>query len=181
MDRAPDRGRPQAILLDAAAPFERSAAWLRNHGWWHALPHFVSSGIPLIALDGAGHLLVEGSEEAPREHGMGLVPGLARRYRPGGRGIHVGWCPVREVVRHPSIPDPQGVWLHVRHAYALECDGSTLWDCPCGDPFSMLSARGRVLLCQAQLAQSGSSGRWMLQRLLTAVGAETSRTPETRS
>lgn len=158
------------VILVSGRPFQEGAAWLRRHGWWRELPHFASEGIPLLAFDGAMHLMAEGSEEAPRESGLGFLPGFAHRLGPGVKVPHLGWTQVRQHQLLGGLPDPEGSWLYFQHSHALEPDASTAWEARHGRPFAVLSARGRMIGCQALLAQSGPHGRLMLQRMLRACG-----------
>lgn len=167
----PDEGSlADGVLLTSALSFEQGGAWLRQTGWWHELPHLLSKGTPVLALDGAMHLLAERSEEAPKENGLGLLPGCVRRLGPGVKLPHLGWAQVRECRPQEGLPDPAGVWLYFQHAYALDPDGATGWEARHGRAFAVLSQRGRTLGCQARLPQSGAQGRLMLQRLLRALG-----------
>lgn len=161
---------PKGILLASALPFEQNCVWLRRTGWWRELPHLVSEGIPLLALDAALHVLAEGSEEAPRESGLGLLPGCVRRMGPGIKLPHLGWSQVRQSRALDNIPDPADAWLHFQHAHALDPDASTLWEGRHGRAFTVLTLRGRAMGCQARLPQSGATGRLMLLRLLRAQG-----------
>lgn len=158
------------ILLVASGRFDGLQQVLRNRGWWLELPQLVASGRPLLALDTAMHLLLEGSEEFPRGSGLGLIPGLARRLGPGVRVPHVGWAQVFSAQAHPALPDPKGAWLHFSHSYALEPSHETLATAVHGRPFSAAEARGRVLGLQARLDKSGTLGLVVLQRILGWMG-----------
>ncbi len=169
-ERPHDLPAVRGILLTSCIPFEQASTWLRRSGWWRELPQMLSDGIPFLALDGAMHLLAEGSEEAPRESGLGLLPGYAHRLGPGVKVPHLGWSPVRQCRVLGALPDPEGLWLQFQHSYALESDASTCWEARHGRPFAVLSVRGKVMGCQARLPQSGAMGRLVLQRLLRAQG-----------
>lgn len=169
-ERPRDLRDTQGILLISCLPFEQACAGLRRSGWWRELPQMLSDGIPLVVLDGAMHLVAEGSEEAPRESGLGLLPGYAHRLGPGVKVPHLGWSPVRQCRVLGALPDPEGLWLQFQHSYALETDASACWEARHGRSFAVLSVRGKVMGCQARLPQSGAVGRLVLQRLLRAQG-----------
>lgn len=144
---------------------EEALSWLKARGWWRELPDMVSAGATVVALGGAMHLLAEGSEEAPRHSGLGLLPGLARRLGPRVRVPHLGWSPVAPRRPHPGLPDLVQPWLYFAHSHALEVDTATLWEAHHGRAFAVASARGRVLGLQADLAASGPTGQAILAHL----------------
>lgn len=153
------------VVIASHLPFEGAVGWLKAQGWWRELPGLLSGGLAVLGLEGAMHVLAEGSEEAPRLSGLGLLPGLARRLGPRVKVPHLGWSPVRSVASHPALPEAKGLWLNFAHAYALDVDGSTLWEGRHGRPFSVASARGRVLGLQADLAGSGAGGLTLMANL----------------
>jgi len=153
------------LVISSHVPFEAGVAWLKAQGWWRELPGLLSGGLRVLGLDGAMHLLAEGSEEAPRLSGLGLLPGLARRLGPRVKVPHLGWSLVRSVASHPALPDGEGLWLNFAHVHALDVDASTRWEGRHGRPFAVASARGRVLGIQADLAASGADGLVLMEHL----------------
>ncbi len=166
----------QLLLLASGAPFETNHAWLKEHGWWRELPHLIGDGRYLLALDSAVHLLVEGSEEAPRDTGLGLVPGFARRLGPGVKVPHLGWARTSQQRSHPQFPDPKEAWIYYAHTHALDPTEATWWCATHGRPFSALVSRGRVAGFQGRLDRSGAHGVIIFQALLAWAGQVPVRT-----
>jgi len=168
---SPDQAAPQGpIVLPGVGHFEAAQKSLRERGWWHQLPSFVAEGRPLLGICLGLQLLAEGSEEAPRASGLGLIPGIVRRLGPGVKVPHMGWSRIRQVTPHPGLPDPQGGWLYFVHSYALECTGETICAADHGRPFAAIEARGSVLGFQAHPEKSGATGLLLLQSALSWMG-----------
>ena len=159
------------IILPGVGHFEAAQRSLRERGWWRALPGLVAEGRPLLGICLGLQLLAEGSEEAPRASGLGLIPGLVRRLGPGVKVPHMGWSQVRRNYPHPALPDPNGAWLYFVHSYALEPTGETIYTAEHGRPFSAVEARGCVMGFQPHPEKSGPAGLLLLQQALAWMGA----------
>jgi len=165
------------LILPGVGHFESAQASLRDSGWWRLLPGLVADGRPLLGICLGLQLLAEGSEEAPRATGLGLLPGIVRRLGPGVKVPHMGWSQVKQVYPHPALPDLQEGWLYFVHSYALEPSSDTLYIADHGRPFAAAEARGKVLGIQPHPEKSGAMGQLLLQSVLAWMGA-TAAVPE---
>ena len=163
------------LLLGGAGPLDVACAQLKNSGWWRELPQLAANGRAVLGLDLGLHLLAEGSEEAPRGTGLGMIPGIVRRLGPGAKVPHWGWSPVRRQREHPLLPGIRGGWLFFAHFHALEPTSESLSVAQYGRPFSVMECRGRTVGVQARLEKSGSLGLALLGRTLLALGAQPDR------
>ena len=161
------------IVLPGVGHFEAARNSLREHGWWRALPSFVAEGRSILGICLGLQLLTEGSEEAPRASGLGLIPRLVRRRGPGVKVPHMGWSRVRQQQPHPALPDPLGGWLYFVHSYALEPNAETIYVADHGRPFAAIEARGTVLGFQPHPEKSGRMGLLLLKSALSWMGAST--------
>ncbi len=159
------------LVLPGVGHFEAAQLALRERGWWRELPHLVADGRPLLGICLGLQLLAEGSEEAPRATGLGLLPGIVRRLGPGVKVPHMGWSRVQQHGAHPALPDPEGTWLYFVHSYALEPGAETVYTARHGRPFSAVEARGRVMGFQPHPEKSGAAGLRLLQSALAWMGA----------
>jgi imidazole glycerol phosphate synthase glutamine amidotransferase subunit len=170
----PDQAASEGpIVLPGVGHFEAAQRSLRQRGWWHVLPDFVAEGRPLLGICLGLQLLTEGSEEAPRAAGLGLIPGLVRRLGPGVKVPHMGWSQVRQQALHPALPDAHGGWLYFVHSYALEPSEETLYLADHGRPFAAIEARGVVMGFQPHPEKSGATGLLLLKSALAWMGAAT--------
>ncbi len=161
------------IVLPGVGHFEAARNSLRERGWWRALPSLAAEGRPILGICLGLQLLAEGSEEAPRASGLGLIPGLVRRLGPGVKVPHMGWSRVRQHQPHPALPDPLGGWLYFVHSYALEPTVETIYLADHGRPFAAIEARGSVLGFQPHPEKSGRTGLLLLKSALAWMGAST--------
>jgi len=169
----PDQASPQGpIILPGVGHFEAAQKSLQERGWWRLLPGLVADGRPLLGICLGLQLLAEGSEEAPRASGLGLIPGIVRRLGPGVKVPHMGWSRVRQQHPHPALPDPRGGWLYFVHSYALEPTPETIYVAEHGRPFAAIEARGSVMGFQPHPEKSGRVGLLLLQSTLAWMGAQ---------
>jgi len=161
------------IVLPGVGHFEAARNSLQDRGWWRALPSLAAEGRPILGICLGLQLLAEGSEEAPRASGLGLIPGLVRRLGPGVKVPHMGWSRVRQNHPHPALPDPLGGWLYFVHSYALEPTVETIYLADHGRPFAAIEARGTVLGFQPHPEKSGRTGLLLLKSALAWMGAST--------
>jgi imidazole glycerol phosphate synthase glutamine amidotransferase subunit len=173
-DQAAESG---PIVLPGVGHFEAAQRSLRQRGWWMALPGFVAEGRPLLGICLGLQLLAEGSEEAPRSSGLGLIPGIVRRLGPGVKVPHMGWSQVRLNHPHPALADAGDGWLYFVHSYALEPLADTVYVAEHGRPFAAIEARGGVMGFQPHPEKSGRAGQLLLQSALAWMGA-TALSPE---
>ena len=168
---SPDQAAAEGpIVLPGVGHFDAAQKSLRERGWWHELPGLVAGGRPLLGICLGLQLLAEGSEEAPRASGLGLIPGIVRRLGPGVKVPHMGWSRVHQANPHPGLPDPQGTWLYFVHSYALEPTAETVYTADHGRPFAAVEARGHVLGFQPHPEKSGPAGLLLLQAALAWMG-----------
>ena len=160
------------LILPDGGAYEEVAGLLRTAGWWREVPQLVADGRYLLGLGLGLHFLAEGSEEAPRGSGLGLIPGLVRRLGQGARSPHLGWSQVTRAGTHPGLPDLHGGWLYFAHSHALEPTSETLDLATHGRPFSVLECRGRVLGLQAHPEKSGPLGLVLLEKLMACMGEQ---------
>lgn len=166
------------LVLPGVGHFEAAAQALKHSGWWHEIPHLVAEGRKLVGICLGLQLLAEGSEEAPRTSGLGLLPGLVRRLGPGVKVPHMGWSQVHLGRPHPAVPDPKGAWLYFVHSYALDAGPDTVYAARHGRPFAAVEGRGLVLGFQPHPEKSGPFGQILLRRAMEWTG-ESALSPET--
>ena len=176
-DQARDGG---ALVLPGVGHFGAARAALRERGWWHELPNLVADGRPLLGVCLGLQLLAEGSEESPKDDGLGFIPGIVRRLGPGVKVPLMGWAQVQQCAAHPALPDPKGGWLYFVHSYALEATPETVYTAFHGRNFAAVEARGRVMGFQPHPEKSGPFGHVLLQKVLTWMGETPREIPEDR-
>lgn len=167
----PDQAAPAGTLvLPGVGHYQAAVQVLRQRGWWREIPDQVAAGRGLLGICLGMQLLAEGSEESPRDTGLGLLPGIVRRLGPGVKVPHMGWSQVRSLAPHPALPDPKGGWLYFVHSYALDEGPETAYGAVHGRAFSAAQGRGRVLGFQPHPEKSGAFGLVLLEAVLSWFG-----------
>lgn len=157
------------LVLPGVGHFSAAKRALEARGLWELLQREAPvRGVLGVCL--GLQLLCEGSEEAPGEAGLGLLSGVATRFREPLKVPHMGWNEIAQVKAHPAFP-PEPSWAYFVHSYALPLSADTVDKCVYGAPFTAVAARGRVLGMQhhpeksssAGLAALGRAARWLLE------------------
>lgn len=119
-DSAKDIAKADAIVLPGVGAFDPAIQHLRDRDLISPLKDAIASGKPFLGICLGLQILLDGSEEG-REPGLGIVPGLVRRFRyePGITIPHMGWNQLQ--LRQPHLPlwnqlaaDP---WVYFVHSF----------------------------------------------------------------
>lgn len=162
---AQSMGRAPFVVLPGVGSFGAGMASLRRAGLVEALRARVLSGAPTLGICLGMQLLCRASEEAPGVEGLGVVPGVLRRFPDGVRVPQLGWN---------AVEAGEGARLLAGGA-AYYANSYRLADAPPGWPvawsqhggrFVAALERGRVLGCQLHPELSGTWGLDLLERWL---------------
>lgn len=119
-DRADEILRADAAILPGVGAFDPAMQHLRARNLEAPIKEAIRSGKPFLGICVGLQLLFDGSEEGC-EPGLGIVPGMVRRFRPepGITIPHMGWNQLH--ITQPGLPlwqqlaaDP---WLYFVHSY----------------------------------------------------------------
>jgi len=159
--------RAARVVLPGVGAFGAGMGRLRALGLVEVLGDRLQAGRPLLAVCLGLQLLTEGSEESPREKGLGVVPGVAERFAGPVRVPQIGFNTV--------VPEPDCRLVQPGHAYFA--NAYRLARLPAGwsgafsdhgGPFVAALERGAVLACQFHPELSGRWGMALLTRWLAA-------------
>jgi glutamine amidotransferase len=109
-----------AIVLPGVGAFDPAIQHLRSRDLIQPLKDVIASGKPFLGICLGLQILFDGSEEGI-EPGLGVVPGIVRRFRPepGITIPHMGWNQLQFTQPHlplwQSLP-PQP-WVYFVHSY----------------------------------------------------------------
>lgn len=153
----------ERVVLPGVGAFGAAMGALRQARVADVVAERVEVGRPLLAICLGLQLLAEGSEESPGVAGLGVVPGVARRFPPVVRVPQLGWNRVR--------PGPGAAWIEAGSAYfanSYRIDTAPPgWSCATaehGGPFIAALERGPVLACQFHPELSGAWGAALIRR-----------------
>jgi len=119
----------------------------------------IAAGVPFLGICLGLQAMFESSEEDPALHGLGLFPGVVRRFPSGARVPHMGW---NEIV--PTRPSPilAGLgarpYLYFAHSYYAPVVEATVATCAYGTDYTAVLHQGNVFGVQFHPEKSGPLG-----------------------
>ncbi len=127
-DSVKDMERADAVVLPGVGAFDPAIQHLRSRDLIQPLRDIIASGKPFLGICLGLQILFEGSEEG-REPGLGVIPGMVRRFRPepGLTIPHMGWNQLQLTQPEVSlwIDLPADPWVYFVHSfYADPADSS---------------------------------------------------------
>jgi imidazole glycerol phosphate synthase glutamine amidotransferase subunit len=173
-----DIARPEDILqaerliFPGVGAFGAAMERLHRLGYVEPLKAYLAAGRPFLGICIGLQTLFEGSEETPGVPGLGLIPGMIRRFDTRRLSVpHMGWNGVRLERDSPLFADYGGEKLYFVHSYHAEPDPSNApWRLALtdyGKPFISAVQRGRVAAVQFHPEKSGAAGLRLLRHFLS--------------
>lgn len=119
-DSAKELEQADAIVLPGVGAFDPAIQHLQSRDLIQPIKDVIASGKPFLGICLGLQILFEGSEEG-KEAGLGIVPGIVRRFRPepGITIPHMGWNQLQFTQPHLPLwnslsPNP---WMYFVHSY----------------------------------------------------------------
>lgn len=118
-DRVKDLEDADAVVLPGVGAFDPAIQHLRSRDLIQPIRDIIASGKPFLGICLGLQILFEGSEEG-KESGLGVVPGVVRRFQPepGLTIPHMGWnqlCLTQSIDLWQQLP--QNPWVYFVHSY----------------------------------------------------------------
>ncbi len=110
------------LVFPGQGAFGDSVRILKERQLWDPLKEWLKDGRPYLGFCLGYQLLFEASEESPGVQGLGVAPGMVRKFLPGPQGLkipHMGWNQVHWEERGAKwwkgLPNPSH--LYYVHSY----------------------------------------------------------------
>jgi imidazole glycerol-phosphate synthase len=185
IERPEDILKAERLIFPGVGAFGAAMERLHQLGYVEPLKEYLAAGRPFLGICIGLQTLFEGSEESPGVPGLGLIPGLVRRFDSTDLSVpHMGWNGVRVERPSPLFADYQGEKFYFVHSYHAEPGPENadwrLATTDYGRPFLSAVQRGRVAAVQFHPEKSGAAGLRVLRHFLAgeAAVAEVPRDPE---
>jgi glutamine amidotransferase len=136
---------------------------------------WVAAGNPYLGICLGYHILFESSEETPGVSGLGLLPGVVKRFKdqPGLKVPHMGWNSV--VPRRPDSPNWKGLgaepYFYYVHSYfpvPAEDEVIAAETTYGADRFAAAIERPNLFACQFHPEKSQEAGLSLIRNFLGA-------------
>jgi glutamine amidotransferase len=171
-----------AIVVPGVGAFGDCARHLRATGLWEPLREWISADRPYLGICLGYQLLFESSEETPGVEGLGVLPGVVRRFPAGNpqnpagalKVPHMGWNTLD--VRKPedrlyaaALPAAPSVYF-VHSFFPVPADPSIVSaTCDYGGDFAASVSRGALSAVQFHPEKSQRNGLAILRNFVTAI------------
>ncbi|MGH2412446.1 MAG: imidazole glycerol phosphate synthase subunit HisH [Microcystaceae cyanobacterium] len=122
-DSAADIERADAIVLPGVGSFDPAVQHLRSRHLEASIKAAIASGKPFLGICLGLQILFDSSEEGV-EPGLGIIPGVVRRFRsePGLTIPHMGWNQLEFTQPHLSLWQelPPNPYVYFVHSYYVD-------------------------------------------------------------
>ncbi len=173
---SPDRiSDCDALILPGVGAFGDCMAHLRDHGFVEPVLAWIAEDRPFLGICLGLQVLFAGSEESPDAAGLGVFPGIVKRFRlpPEYKVPLIGWSRVRE--KAPACPLFNGIpddsYYYFVHSYYADAAseeyaaGVTSY----GVDYASAIWRGRLMAVQFHPEKSQKLGLNMLSNFAEGV------------
>ncbi len=127
----------------------------------------IDSGVPFLGICVGLQCLFEGSEESPEAAGLGILPGMVKRFQGSMRIPHMGWNSLE--ARRPSRL-LQGfdslIYTYFAHSFYAPVVESTAATCTYSHPYTAVIERGNLFAVQFHPEKSGPAGLRVLKNFI---------------
>ena len=119
----------------------------------------IEAGVPFLGICLGLQALFEESEEAPGVKGLGLFPGMIRRFSEDARVPHMGWNEVEPKANSQLFRGMgERPYLYFAHSYFAPVVSQAAATCQYAEPFTAALEAGNVFGVQFHPEKSGPLG-----------------------
>ncbi len=144
------------ILLPGVGHFGQMVRALDTLGVREALLQRIAEGVPFFGICLGMQALFDRSEEASDVRGLGVFPGVVRRFPMNVRVPHMGWNQL----------EPDGRYVYFAHSYYVPENEHTSAACTYGVRFTAMLQVGSVQGVQFHPEKSSATGLAIVKEFL---------------
>jgi len=159
----------EKLIFPGVGSFGSMMRMLRKKGFVAPLKDYLNSDRPFFGICLGMHALFERSSEAPDEKGLGIIPGIVKRFDIDLSVPHIGWNGIK-IKKDSRIfdgmrGDEKFYFVHSFHA-VVEDDSSVLATTDYGTEFVSAVQTGSVTATQFHPEKSGKNGLALLKNFI---------------
>ena len=151
--------RATKIILPGVGHFGQIMRSLDELNVRETLIERMRAGVPFLGICMGLQALFESSEEAPAERGLGVYPGVVKRFQGDARIPHMGWDEVEPVRRESRLL--RGIekpYLYFAHSYYCPVIPETAATCDYLVPYTAILEHANICGVQFHPEKSGPLG-----------------------
>jgi glutamine amidotransferase/cyclase len=162
----------ERLIFPGVGAFGAAMQRLDRLGYSGPLREYLADGRPFLGICIGLQTLFEGSEESPGVPGLGIIPGVVRRFDGHGLAVpHMGWNglrPRRASALLDGLAEHRFYFVHSYHAEPTPENADwVLAETDYGEPFVSAVQQGRISAVQFHPEKSGAYGLEVLRRFLS--------------
>jgi imidazole glycerol phosphate synthase glutamine amidotransferase subunit len=159
------------LVVPGQGEFGDCAANLKKQGMFGPIQQWAADDKPYLGICVGYQLIFDKSEESPDAQGLGILPGIVRRFPDVGLKIpHMGWNSVTPTdPGHPLWKDmPDEPFFYFVHSYYPDpaSQEDVAATCNYGLPFAAAVTRGNLVATQFHPEKSQHNGLQLLRNFL---------------
>ena len=158
--------RSTKLILPGVGHFGQMLRALDTLDVRQALLAKIKSGAPFLGICLGLQALFESSEEAPEERGLGIYPGIVKRFQGEVRIPHMGWNSIQAVKPSPLLTGLNGPHMYFANSYYCPVIGATSAICEYTVPFTAVLEQDNVHGVQFHPEKSGPAGIAIVRNFL---------------
>jgi imidazole glycerol phosphate synthase glutamine amidotransferase subunit len=155
------------IILPGVGHFGQMIRALDDLELREPLIHKIRSGVPFLGICVGLQCLFEASDESPGSVGLGIFPGIVKRFAGAGRVPHMGWnslAPVRPCRLLNGLDN--GPFTYFAHSYYAPVIEATAATCMYMQAYSAILEKQNVYAVQFHPEKSGPVGLRVIHNFL---------------
>ncbi len=159
----------ERLVFPGVGAFGNMMEQLRQKGFAEPLKAYLESGGPFFGICLGMHALFEGSEEAPEQPGLGIIPGKAVRFKTDLSVPHIGWNGICAEQPSPIFNNINGnERFYFVHSYHVVCDDpdAVLTTTRYDGSFVSAVQKGSIVATQFHPEKSGAAGLKLLENFI---------------
>lgn len=161
----------EKLIFPGVGSFGTVMERLVRDGYDHALRERIRLNRPMLGICVALQALFEGSEESPGVPGLGIIPGIVRRFSTQGLSVpQIGWngiLPKKDSILLSAYNGEKLYFVHSYHAVVDDRCGDWLLATTCyGQDFVSAVEKGNITAFQFHPEKSGKAGLAILKQFL---------------
>lgn len=153
------------ILLPGVGHFGQMMRAIDKLAVREALIERIAAGVPFFGICLGMQALFESSEEAPEVRGLGIYPGVVRRFPMDARVPHMGWNQLESGIGLLACP-PVPPYVYFAHSYYVPENEFTSAACTYGLRFTAALQNANVFGVQFHPEKSGAVGLNIVRKFL---------------